>query len=222
MIRINLLGETKDLTAFYAVQILVFSLSMFFVLGVFFVLRTQAGNEIFDLESKKENLETQRAQLAKKTKEVDGLDDKRKALAEKLSAIAKLKALKQSPVLVLDVLTKTIPERAWVKSIGKRTDSMDFTGVALDNQTISVFIKNLADSPFFSTVDLVYSKQMVQDGVGLKEFSLEAKLSDPLKANAELTKKQQQQEAQELAEEKREQQEGSLAEQPLEPEQEVE
>jgi type IV pilus assembly protein PilN len=186
MIRINLLGETKDFTAYYFIQGLVFTVSVCIAGLVCFFVSTSASNDNLNLVSKKDNLERQAKRLAKKTKEVDGLDKKKKLLSDKLSTIAKLKAQKQAPVLVLDAITQVIPERAWIDTIIKREEGMEFRGTSLDNQTISVFIKQLDDSPFFSGVDLGFSRQVDQDGVPLKQFSLNGKLEDPLAANKKM------------------------------------
>lgn len=186
MIRINLLGETKDYSAFYFIQCFIFAVSVCFALLTCFFISTGASNELANLESKKESLQRQEERLSKKTKEVEGLDNKKKLLSDKLSTIAKLKAQKQAPVLVLDAITQVIPERAWIDTIVKRGEGVEFRGTALDNQTISVFIKQLDDSPFFSGVDLIFSRQFDQEGVPLKQFSLNGNLEDPLAANREM------------------------------------
>jgi len=189
MIRINLLGETKDYSVYYFLNAVSLLAALISTGVVCFLLSSDIGNQKADLISKQDNLKRQETRLATKTKEVEGLEQKKKLLSDKLSTIARLKALKQAPVLVLDALTKEIPERAWVKTIVKRGETMEFQGVALDNQTVSVFIKELNTSPFFSSVDLVVSKQLEQDGVALKEFSLNGKLEDALKANKAMLSK---------------------------------
>ena len=185
MIRINLLGETKDFSVYYFFNAVALLGSLLAMAVICFLVSSNIGNQKADLLSKKDNLKRQENRLASKTKEVEGLESKKKLLSSKLSTIARLKASKQAPVLVLDALTKVIPERAWIKTISKRGESMEFSGTALDNQTVSVFIKELSSSPFFSSVDLIFSKQLQDGGVVLKEFSLNGKLEDALKAFSE-------------------------------------
>lgn len=183
MIRINLLGETKDYSIYYFFNAVSLLAALAVTLTVCLLYLSNISNEKADLLSKQDNLKRQETRLAKKTKEVEGLEEKKKLLSSKLSTIARLKALKQAPVLVLDALTREIPERAWVDTVSKRGETMEFRGVALDNQTVSVFIKELNTSPFFSSVDLIFSRQIEDQGVALKEFSLSGKLEDALKAN---------------------------------------
>ena len=113
---------------------------------------------------------------------------KKKFLSDKLTTIAKLKAKRQGPVQVLDNVTVTIPERAWVTNLSQTTTAMEFKGLAIDPQTVSEFMRNLGDSVFFTTVDLDYSRQFIRDGVKLQEFSIVANLVDALELQAILNK----------------------------------
>lgn len=183
MIRINLQGEKKDMTLIYAAHIAAIASSSFLLLVVFFFLQISASSKEEEGQMRTQTLHAQDTKLSAITKEVESLDEKRKWIAEKLTTIARLKAFKQEPVKVLDALTNSTPDKAWIKTIVKRGESIEFTGVALDNQTISLLMKQLDDQPFFDKIDLVFSKQYFKDGVGLKEFSLRGGLSDPLKVN---------------------------------------
>ncbi len=64
-------------------------------------------------------------------------------------------------------------------------DVIQFVGIALDNQTVSRMMVTLEESPQLRDVDLDYTKKFTRDGVNLQEFSLSAKLSDPLKRDEE-------------------------------------
>lgn len=187
MIKINLQGEKKDMTLVYAAHILVTTGSSFLLVLVLFFMQLSANSTEESGEMKKQTLHAEDTKLSKITKEVEELDNKRKWLADKLTTISRLKAVKQAPVQVLAALSDATPDKAWIKSMNKRGDAMEFAGVALDNQTISLLMKQLEDQPFFDKIDLVFSKQYFKDNVGLKEFSLRGSLTDPLKANEELT-----------------------------------
>ncbi|MCC6954799.1 MAG: PilN domain-containing protein, partial [Deltaproteobacteria bacterium] len=56
-------------------------------------------------------------------------------------------------------------------------------GIALDEQTIALFMSNLERGQFFGNVDLVLATEYVQDEIKLKQFSVSVALKDPLKAN---------------------------------------
>ncbi|MCC6932780.1 MAG: PilN domain-containing protein [Deltaproteobacteria bacterium] len=180
MIRINLLGEKKDTSGTYFIQIFAFISSIFVLLLTCFFLYQGTSEKVNVLETDKSMLEQQVKVLEKKTAEVKELEQKEKLLKDKLSAIAQLKAKKKGPVHTLDELTKSIPEKSWLENVKERDGLIELKGIALDNQTIAVFIRDLENSSYFQSVDLIQSKQYVKDDVKMKEFALALKSEDPL------------------------------------------
>lgn len=180
MIRINLLGEKKDKTPVYVLQIGAF-LAVLLLLGSGLSVFHGGLAAKFDLlENEKVLLEAREKKLTERTKHVEELDKSRKLLTEKLITIARLKSKKQGPVRVLDDLTLSIPERAWLTSVEQKGDSLQLSGVALDPQTVSVFMGTLKNSKYFAGVDLIYSRQYLREGVKLQQFSLSARLTNML------------------------------------------
>ena len=180
MIHINLLGEKKDNTALYALQTLGFVALVFLCVAACVVVHTTETSELDHLVSQKSILDVRLAKLRKKTKKVDELEKLRALKEEKLNTIAKLKAKKQGPVRVLADLTESVPERAWLRQVTQKGSVVEFTGIALDNQTVSRFMANLEKSDYFQQVDLVRSAQFIRDDVKLQQFSLSAKLTNLL------------------------------------------
>ena len=181
MIKVNLQGEKRDYRIDYVTHGAVLATSFFAFFLLFGVLQISASSKMSKLAKMKKRLTNEDTRLSKITKEVEGLDIKRKWLVNKLTTIARLKAVKQEPVKVLDALTTSIPEKSWIETVVKRGESIEFTGVALDNQTVSLLMRQLENSDFFDKVDLVFSKQLLQNEVPLKQFSLSASLTDPLR-----------------------------------------
>ena len=174
MIHINLLGEKEDKTGIYVLQGLALTSVVVLSLGICGFYHGEQISQRDQLEGERLMLETQVARLRKQTKKVDELENKRKLLAEKLMTISKLKAKKQGPARVLDDLTGSIPQRAWLRTVTQRGASVEFAGVALDNQTVSLFMRNLEGSEYFRNIELVRSQQYIRDGVKLQQFSLSA------------------------------------------------
>ena len=181
MIKVNLQGEKKDYRVQYLAHGGVLAASFLGLLLLLGILQVSANFNVSKLDKTKRTLNNEDRRLSKITKEVEGLDTKRKWLVDKLNTIARLKAVKQEPVKVLDALTSSIPEKSWIETVVKRGESIEFTGVALDNQTVSLLMRQLENSDFFDKVDLVFSKQLLQNEVPLKQFSLSASLTDPLR-----------------------------------------
>jgi len=175
MIRLNLLDEKVDKTGLYLLQGLAAGVALFLATGACFLNYQSMSSKLSLLESEKESLETKLKELKKVTLEVEGLEEKKGLLREKLLTIANLKANKSGPVQLLDDLNLAIPDRAWLENVKQSEGKVEIEGVALDNQTVSDFMENLEASDFFSGVDLGYSNQIEKDNVKLQSFALVAK-----------------------------------------------
>lgn len=122
-------------------------------------------------------LQTDIVALDKKSIELTKLETERKDLEEKLKTIATLEAKKIGPVQVLADLSDAAPEQVWLLEFKETGGLATVTGLALDDQTIANFMRKLSASPYFDGVDLVETAQSEQDGVQLKRFVVNARLS---------------------------------------------
>ena len=181
MIRVNLLNREVDNTQLYLVQIAGYLLCLGLAFGACTFLGTSTKSKLASLTTEQEDLNRVLTRLKKETSKVEGLEEKKKVLRQKLMTISLLKAKKYGPVRVLDDLNTAVPERAWLSNVEETESQIQIGGVALDDQTVSTFMVNLQESAYFSDIDLLQSKEMVKDGVMLREFTLTAKLVDYLK-----------------------------------------
>ncbi len=129
------------------------------------------------IRAQSERLTKEVAALEEKTKELNALEAQRGELEEKLKTIAQLEARKVGPVQVLANLSDAAPEELWLLEFTESGGLGTVSGLALDNQTIAAFMRNLGSSAYFSNVDLVETTQSEQDGVPLKRFIINARLS---------------------------------------------
>ncbi len=171
MIKINLLGEQKDRSSAYLTHSII-GVVIIFVLFIgsvsIYTLRSSLSTELeFDRMTK----ETQLAKLKEKTKLVEGLEQKKKVLGEKLATIALLKKRKQGPVRMLDAVSRSIPEKSWITTIHQKNEIVELTGVAVDGQTVSDFIGNIRKSSLVADADDVKTQLLMQDGVKLQQFT---------------------------------------------------
>lgn len=152
-------------------------------LGVALVLVILAGIEVASrmrlapLKQEHAKLQTDLQALEKKTVELSRLETERKDLEEKLKTIATLEAKKVGPVQVLANLSDAAPEQVWLLEFKEVGGLATLSGLGLDDQTIANFMRKLADSPYFDGVDLVETTQSEQDGIQLKRFVINARLS---------------------------------------------
>ncbi len=179
MIRINLLPvkqtqqverQRQELTRVVVVLVL-------FVLCAGFY-RVYLGRQLATAEARIAEVEEALRALDAKVKDVTDLEQKRKALDAKLKVIAELGRKRVGPVGVLNDLGKATPDRVWLTDFSEAGNSATLTGLAVDNQTVAEFLRNLGASPFFTTVDLVETTQEQAGAeVKLRKFIVKATIN---------------------------------------------
>ncbi len=197
MIRINLLGEKQDKSAIYALQMLIFGVTMFAAVVACFFVHTSESEAVSQLETEKYELDSKLTKLRQQTKKVEELEEKRKLLKEKLNTIAVLKQNKIGPVRLLDGIAAALPEFSWLLKIEEKEGYVMVDGVALDNQTVSLFMYNVGQIKLIADVKLVYSRNITKDSVTLKEFSLSvqtARKAEEIKKAEEVATRQAEEE----------------------------
>jgi len=177
MIKINLIGDksSSDYSAHFQIAIFVLAIA-----STILFCWTYSGHLDYSLAYSKQAdsiLRNQLTELKKETKTVRDLEKKREALKAKLRVIEDLKARKIGPVRILDDLNSAIPEKSWLIEVKDKNGILRIDGIALDNQTIADFVKQLQKSPYFPRVDLLEARQEEVRGVKMKRFAISAKIS---------------------------------------------
>jgi type IV pilus assembly protein PilN len=185
MIRINLL-PVKD--AQRAIdrrqQFSIALLGFFLTLLVMIIPYMLQGRTLRRLDADIEQLRAQIKKFDEQTQEVRDLDKKRNELEAKLKVIEDLNQKRLGPVRVLEDLSSATPDKLWLVDFTEVNARATITGVALDNQTIAVFMRQLQASKYFFEVDLVETSQSeAMRGVannsaagGFKRFIIKARL----------------------------------------------
>ncbi|MFN8642991.1 MAG: PilN domain-containing protein [Candidatus Binatia bacterium] len=84
----------------------------------------------------------------------------------KLQIIQDLNRQAGRPARVLDDLSLAAPENLWLIDFNEVGSNATFTGLALDNETIAKFMRQLQASPYFYGVDLAETSQQAPAGQG--------------------------------------------------------
>ena len=104
-------------------------------------------------------------------KEINRLKKEKETYRKQFQIIENLRKGKEGPVLMLDGLASNIPDKIWLLSLKQTGNSVELTGVSVDNKLISKFMANLEESPYFKSVDLI-SSEMKTHVTGKKRQSL--------------------------------------------------
>jgi len=184
MIRINLLPVKEAQRVAGRQQLSTALLSASVVLLLMVVPYTIQSRRLSELESGIARTDAEIAKLNQQALEVKDLDKKRAELQAKLKVIQDLNQKRVGPVRVLEDLSSATPEKLWLVDFIDQSGQATITGMALDNQTIAVFMRQLQSSKYFCDVDLVEAAQSepVRGGGGVttagifKKFIVKARL----------------------------------------------
>ncbi len=185
MIRINLLPIKEAQRAIgRRQQLSVALLGVALAVLVMVIPYMLQGHTLTRLDREIDQLRAEVAKFDEQTREVRDLDKKRKELQAKLKVIEDLNQKRVGPVRILEDLSAASPEKLWLVDFSDVNAQATITGLALDNQTIAVFMRQLQASKYFFDVDLVETSQSDPlrgasaggDGGGFKKFIIKAHL----------------------------------------------
>jgi type IV pilus assembly protein PilN len=127
----------------------------------------------------KNNVEQKKVEITKLMKiigEVDEFKKRQEDLRGKLGVLEKLEKSRKGPVIILDELYKALPEKLWLEAFKESAGKASISGVATNEETVAVFMRNLEASSQFSQVSLGVVAQVVKEGVKLHKFDLTCQL----------------------------------------------
>ncbi|OGD18154.1 MAG: hypothetical protein A2Y69_02340 [Candidatus Aminicenantes bacterium RBG_13_59_9] len=182
MIRINLLKpESKDFregpaAAGPEIRVkkafpfsAVFAVAIIALLAAGFFLQkrmiSQERDRLQTAQAEKKKLEYVIAKLAE-------LEKQKAVFERKIGLINQLRAQKDSAVVILDELSRKLPDWVWLTELSSQGQTIQIKGNALSNNLIADYIYNLESSPHFANVNLISSTQKSGRGAQYLEFSL--------------------------------------------------
>jgi type IV pilus assembly protein PilN len=186
MIRINLLPIRQlKRRQRLKTEAIGFVVSLLVVLALLAGLEIALGNQVKNLNSQIAALEEKKRSYQPILNEINKLQKDREALEKKLEVINGLQSDSLLTVRVLDeVASRSMGTRLWLTSLQQTGPRLQLQGVALDNETIAQFMRQLETSAYFRNTDLVSSSQAVISGQKLTSFSLSLNAAAPREETA--------------------------------------
>jgi len=180
MIRINLLPVREDRKKEGARQsISIGILSLVLLVLVLGYIQINASRKINTLNSEIKSTEDEITRLNKVVGDVEEYKKRKKELQEKIKVIGMLNRKKTGPVHMLDELSKNTPGKLWITSLQEIDLKLTLSGIALDNETIASFMRNMERSTYFSDIEIIQSQQEIQEGLRLKRFDITCRVLLP-------------------------------------------
>jgi type IV pilus assembly protein PilN len=145
MIRINLLPfraarkreNVKRQITIYVVTVIC---ALVVMGGLFYTYSKKLSN----LKDKESRLNKELAGYEKELQEIKDLEKRIEQIKSKLAVIKDLEKGKTGPVLLLSDIADAVPkDRLWLTSLTESGGKLSLSGTAMDNETVSVFMKNL-------------------------------------------------------------------------------
>ncbi len=160
MIRINLLPVKETERALgRRQQMSLVALGLVTTLLIMVIPYLVQGRKLSNLDARVETLTKEIQAMNLQVREVRDIDRLKREVQTKLQIIEDLNRKRVGPSRVLDDLSLASPENLWLIDFNEVGSTVTFTGLALDNETIAKFMRQLQASPYFFGVDLVETSQ---------------------------------------------------------------
>jgi type IV pilus assembly protein PilN len=177
MIRINLLpyraARSKENIR---KQVSIFLLSFVLLVIVLFVYNIHLSSKRDGLSSTLDHLKKEVAIYEAKAKQVEEIKKKLDTLNKQIEVVNQLKEYRENPPKLLAKMTEmVIAGRMQLTRLLSDDANLTLEGVALDNETVAVFMLRLERSGLFSGVTLASSKQVNKYNIDMKQFNIKCK-----------------------------------------------
>ncbi len=145
MIRINLLPfRAARKRENVKRQIFIYIAAVCLTLALVGVLFFQKSSQLSGLKDEESRLNQELAGYQKELKEIKDLENKIKQIKSKLAVINDLEKGKTGPVRLLADISDAVPkDKLWLTSLSEKNGNLYLSGTAMDNETVSLFMKNL-------------------------------------------------------------------------------
>lgn len=177
MIRINLLPvkrkkKAKPLPTFVISTIAASAVILCVLAYLFFYYQSQLKDAQGRFETNKQKM----AELKSKIVEVDNFEKLNKTLDERSKLIEQLRKNQNIPVMMLDEVSKHLPNGVWLSSMTVAGNTISLSGYAFTNSDVVTYVENLKNSKSLAEIYLQESKQAEVEKIPLYQFKLTFKV----------------------------------------------
>jgi type IV pilus assembly protein PilN len=177
MIRINLLPvkrkrKAKPLPTLVVTAVL---LAVFFaavLVYCYFYFNSRLEATAAQFETNKQRV----TELKKTIREVEDYEKLNKTFADRNALIEQLRKNQNIPVMILDEMSKSLPNGLWLQSLTVGSDVVSIEGYAFSNSDVVSYVDNLKNSKRFSEVYLQETKQAEVEKIPVYQFKLTFKV----------------------------------------------
>ncbi len=190
MIKINLLpvrAAKKKETAKQQIAIFVFSFAGVLVIALALFLLTMAKINAAKTEIERSEKEIQSLKI--KIGEIDNLKKLQAEVKKKLDVLNQLRKEKTGPAMRMAKLSDATPDKLWLTKYSESGANVSLSGIALNEDLIADFMRNLQGSDDFINIELLVSEQTEISGTKAKKFDISCNLKNVKKEEPAKTQK---------------------------------
>jgi type IV pilus assembly protein PilN len=133
-------------------------------------------------------LESAITALDKEIADIKSLKDQISNVLERKQIVENLQTNRSQSVVILDELTRQLPEGLYLKSIKQNGNLITLEGVADTNARVATLVRNLSVSNWMESPNLVEIKSFTLNGIRINDFTLtvnlKAQKAEEVPANA--------------------------------------
>ncbi|SEP85240.1 type IV pilus assembly protein PilN [Ectothiorhodospira magna] len=144
-----------------------------------FLAHTYVERLIDHQQQRNQLLQNEIRLLDRKIAEIQDLEATRRALVDRMNIIQELQTTRPTVVRLFDELVTTLPNGVYLTAVTQRGNTLEIAGRAESNARVSIYMRNLEASPWFSDPNLQVVETQVQSGVRLSDFRLTVRLVTP-------------------------------------------
>jgi len=140
-------------------------------IGVIAFLYITKSSELEASKKLREERRTEETKLKAQLKDVGRLKKLKAELKLRISTIQLLKKKQKQPIYMMLEISKSIPERVWITKLVFNGSKIRIYGIALSNNLVSTFAKNIESSPYFRNLNFGGFNKKNNMGIDVFSFS---------------------------------------------------
>ena len=113
-----------------------------------------------------------KAELEKVLQELETIEATKLELDSKIKIIGELKLQQKDAVLMMDKMSRSLPEWVWLTNLNFTGGTVSISGKALSNNLIADLVNNLQNSNMFTRVQLMSTARQREAGIDIFIFSI--------------------------------------------------
>jgi len=177
MIRINLLPHRQLKRAERQRQFNLMLVATLVLAGaIIFMGNTYIGAKISAQNERNQRLEAANAKLDKEIEEIKELKSQINDVLERKQIVENLQSNRSQAVVVLDELSRQLPEGTYLKLISQKANVVDLEGIADTNARIATLVRNMSNSQWMEQPNLVQIQAVNIGNVRYNDFKMNVRL----------------------------------------------